>query len=129
MIDAILDALASLGIDHVDMPAAPERVWRPCDAPSPARGRSDLLGPVAIGVGDYLHQVTVGIVEVDAGTAVQMIDLAGLGAPRTGIIPDALSADAGERRVEFGVADKEGVIARVGTLRAYRNQGSLRSPS
>ena len=30
---AILAALASLGIDHVDMPATPERVWRPCGAP------------------------------------------------------------------------------------------------
>jgi hypothetical protein len=39
-----------------------------------------------------------------------MIDLAGLGAPRIGVIPDALSADAGERRVELGVADKEGVM-------------------
>jgi len=28
IINAILDALAPLGIDHVDMPATPERVWR-----------------------------------------------------------------------------------------------------
>ena len=28
LINAILDALASLGIDHVDMPAAPKRVQR-----------------------------------------------------------------------------------------------------
>ena len=28
IINAILDALASLGIDHIDMPATPERVWR-----------------------------------------------------------------------------------------------------
>jgi hypothetical protein len=42
----------------------------------------------------------------------QMIDLAGLGAPRIGVIPDTLSADAGERRVKFGVADKEGVMPR-----------------
>src|ERR1700752_4118580 len=71
------------------------------------RGRSDLLGPVAVGVGDYLHHLTVGVREIDAATAVQMIDLAGLGAPRIGVIPDALSAEAGERRVELGVADKE----------------------
>src|ERR1700757_1842167 len=94
------------------MLAAPERVWRPCGAPSPARGRSDLLRPVAVGVGDYLHHVTVGVVEIDAATAVQMIDLAGLGAPRIGVIPDALGADAGERRVELGVADKERVMPR-----------------
>ena len=58
-------------------------------------------------MGDYFHHVTVGVVEIDAATAVQMIDLAGLGAPRTGVILDALGADAGERRVIFGVADKE----------------------
>ena len=28
VINAILDALAELGIDHIDMPATPERVWR-----------------------------------------------------------------------------------------------------
>jgi aerobic carbon-monoxide dehydrogenase large subunit len=26
--NAILDALAPLGVDHIDMPATPERVWR-----------------------------------------------------------------------------------------------------
>jgi hypothetical protein len=63
-------------------------------------------------VGDYFHHVTVGVIEIDAATAVQMIDLAGLGAPRIGVILDALGADAGERRVKFGVADKEGVMPR-----------------
>src|SRR5260370_22619999 len=91
IIKAILDALASLGIDHIDMPATPERVRRPCGAPSPARGRSDLLGRVAVGVGDYLHHVTVGVLEIDAATTGQVIDLARLGAPRSGIIPDGLS--------------------------------------
>lgn len=28
MIGAILDALAPLGVEHIDMPATPERVWR-----------------------------------------------------------------------------------------------------
>ena len=28
IINAIVDALAPLGIDHIDMPATPERVWR-----------------------------------------------------------------------------------------------------
>jgi hypothetical protein len=88
--------------------ASPLSLNRPCSAPSPACGRSDLLGPVAVGVGDYFHHVTVGVVEIDAATAVQMIDLAGCGAPRIGVILDALSADAGERRVKFGVAYKEG---------------------
>src|SRR6516162_10527795 len=94
------------------MPATPEWVWRLCGAPSPARGQSDLLGPVAVGVGDYLHHGTVRVVEIDAATAVQMIDLAGLGAPRIGVITDAPSANAGERRVELGVADKERVMSR-----------------
>jgi hypothetical protein len=76
------------------------------------RGRSDLLWAVAVGVGDYLHHVTIGVLEVDAATAVQMIDLAGLGTPRIGVIADAPSANAGERRVELGVADKERVMSR-----------------
>src|SRR5690348_12274808 len=63
---------------------------RQCNAPSLARSRSDLLGPVAVRVGDYFHHVTVGVVEIEAATAVQMIDLAGLDAPRIGVIPDAL---------------------------------------
>src|ERR1700732_3941933 len=92
--------------------ASPLRLNRPDSAPSPARGRLYLLGPLAVGVGDYFHQVTVGVVEIDAATAVQMIDLAGLGAPRIGVIPHALSANAGERRVELGVADEEGVMPR-----------------
>jgi hypothetical protein len=81
---------------------------RQCSAPSPARSRSDLLRPVAVGVGDYFHHVTAGVVEIDAAAAVQMIDFAGLGAPRIGVIPDTLSADASERRVELGIADIAG---------------------
>jgi carbon-monoxide dehydrogenase large subunit len=27
MVNAVLDALRPLGIDHVDMPLTPERVW------------------------------------------------------------------------------------------------------
>src|SRR6266700_5230368 len=96
IIKAILDALASLDLDHIDMPPTPGRVRRPRGAPSSARGRSDLLGSVAVGVGDYFHHVTVGVLEIDAATAVQMIDLAGLGAPRIGVIPDAMGVDAGE---------------------------------
>src|SRR5215471_15521993 len=92
--------------------ASPLSLNRPCSAPSPPRGRSDLLGPIAVGVGDYFHHVTVGVLEIDAATAVQMIDLAGLGAPRIGVILDALRANAGERRVELGVADKERVVPR-----------------
>ena len=39
---------------------------RQCNAPSLARSRSDLLGPVAVRVGDYFHHVTVGVVEIEA---------------------------------------------------------------
>ena len=28
MINAIVDALAELGVRHIEMPATPERVWR-----------------------------------------------------------------------------------------------------
>jgi carbon-monoxide dehydrogenase large subunit len=28
VINAVVDALAHLGVKHVDMPATPERVWR-----------------------------------------------------------------------------------------------------
>ena len=37
VIGAILDALAPLGIDHIDMPATPERVWQTIQA---ARGKA-----------------------------------------------------------------------------------------
>lgn len=32
VINAVVDALAPLGIDHIDMPATPERVWRAIEA-------------------------------------------------------------------------------------------------
>ena len=42
LINAILDALAELGINHIDMPATPERVWRLMRAnPPPRPGRLD----------------------------------------------------------------------------------------
>jgi len=28
IVNAIVDALAELGVEHIDMPATPERVWR-----------------------------------------------------------------------------------------------------
>jgi carbon-monoxide dehydrogenase large subunit len=28
VVNAIVDALAELGVEHVEMPATPERVWR-----------------------------------------------------------------------------------------------------
>jgi hypothetical protein len=42
------------------------------------RGRADdqvCSGRSPVGVGDYFHQMTVGVVEIDAATAVQMIPI------------------------------------------------------
>src|SRR6201987_331460 len=77
-----------------------------------AHSRAGLLWPVAVRLGDYFPHVTVGVLEIEAATAVQMIDLARLGAPRIGVIADALSADAGECRVELGIANKQRVMPR-----------------
>ncbi len=71
-----------------------------------------LLRHVPIGVGDQLHQVAVGVVEIDAAAAVVVVDFAGLRAARIGVVADALVADAGEGGVEFGVADQERVVHR-----------------
>ena len=40
IINAVVDALADLGVTHIDMPATPERVWR---AIRDARARSARL--------------------------------------------------------------------------------------
>jgi carbon-monoxide dehydrogenase large subunit len=32
VINAIVDALSPLGIDHIDMPATPERIWKAVSA-------------------------------------------------------------------------------------------------
>ena len=37
VMNAVVDALAPLGIDHLDMPATPERVWRAIQGARPAR--------------------------------------------------------------------------------------------
>ena len=44
VINAVVDALAPLGIDHFDMPATPERIWRAiCDAPNRRLNRPQTL--------------------------------------------------------------------------------------
>ena len=47
VINAIVDALAELGVRHIEMPATPERVWR---AIREANGRRkvEFLGPPQI---------------------------------------------------------------------------------
>jgi carbon-monoxide dehydrogenase large subunit len=34
VVNAIVDALAPFGVDHVDMPVTPEKVWRIVQGPS-----------------------------------------------------------------------------------------------
>jgi carbon-monoxide dehydrogenase large subunit len=45
IVNAILDALAPLGIDHIDMPATPERVWRAIHAARRSRDRPQRSRP------------------------------------------------------------------------------------
>jgi carbon-monoxide dehydrogenase large subunit len=40
VINALLDALAPLGVEHIDMPATPERVWRAIRAAAAAEGEA-----------------------------------------------------------------------------------------
>lgn len=30
IMNAMIDALAQIGVDHIDIPATPERIWRAC---------------------------------------------------------------------------------------------------
>src|SRR5215472_157674 len=79
---------------------------------TPKSQRSDLLRPITVRMSDDFHQVAAGIVEINTAPAVQVIDLARLGAARIGVVPGALGTDAGEGRIELGVADQEGVMPR-----------------
>jgi carbon-monoxide dehydrogenase large subunit len=42
--NAVVDALAHLGVRHVDLPCSPERVWRAIRSADPARSRSKHVG-------------------------------------------------------------------------------------
>src|SRR5215472_7913841 len=79
---------------------------------TPKSQRSDLLRPITVRMSDDFHQVAAGIVEINTAPAVQVIDLARLGAARIGVVPGALGADAGEGRIELGVADQESIVPR-----------------
>ena len=37
LVNAVVDALAELGIDHLDMPLTPERLWRAMRDAAPAK--------------------------------------------------------------------------------------------
>jgi hypothetical protein len=59
---------------------------------------SSSLGDWAVGLGDQFEQVAVGVVEIDAAAAVEVIDLARPLAAEIRIMCDAGGADAGECR-------------------------------
>jgi carbon-monoxide dehydrogenase large subunit len=47
--NAVIDALAHLGVRHIDMPASPQRVWRALQEAEGCRGSSPLASPAASG--------------------------------------------------------------------------------
>ena len=55
IVNAVLDALSPLGIEHIDMPLTPERVWRAIRA---ARNAGDASGPGSAGRSS-LHEPSV----------------------------------------------------------------------
>jgi carbon-monoxide dehydrogenase large subunit len=38
VVSAVMDALSPLGIQHIDMPLKPEKIWRAIRAANPSRG-------------------------------------------------------------------------------------------
>src|SRR5579883_2232374 len=94
----------------------------------------DGLVLLSVGGGDQLHEMAVGIVEVDAAAAVEVVDLAGLGVARAGVDGDALLAQPLHARVELGVAHQEGPVLRpeivaVGEVEGHAATGTSRSAS
>src|SRR5689334_17074418 len=81
-------------------------------ATCPVSRASLLHRPVAVGVGDDFHQVAARVVEIDPAAAVIVIDLAGLGPARIGVIAGTRGADAGKGGVKLGVADEKRVMPR-----------------
>jgi hypothetical protein len=67
-------------------------------------------GATAVGAGDDLQVVAVGVAPVDPAAAVVMVDLAGLVVARVGPVRQSARADAAEDGVEFGFADEERVV-------------------
>jgi hypothetical protein len=57
--NAVCDALAHLGVRHVDMPCTPERVWRAICA---ARTSAPETGPTGLARGDSVAPVTGGVI-------------------------------------------------------------------
>src|SRR5215470_15137053 len=76
------------------------------------------LGTAAVGAGEQLEQVAVGVLEVDAAAAVPGVDHAGLAAPGIGPVRQVLLANPAERGVELLLPDEKGVV-----LGGYRAAG------
>ena len=57
VVNAIVDALADLGVEHVEMPATPERVWRAIQDGARARltRQRALLGVADVDTGARAH--------------------------------------------------------------------------
>src|SRR6516165_8830513 len=72
------------------------------------RGR----GTAAVGAGQDLQQVPVGVLEVQAAAAVAVVDDLAPGPAGIGPVGQALLAEAVEGGVEFGLADQERVVLR-----------------
>ncbi|HEV8440048.1 MAG TPA: molybdopterin cofactor-binding domain-containing protein [Methylomirabilota bacterium] len=66
VINAIVDALGDLGVDHVEMPATPERVWRAIQHARTSHSLSPATGERASGqpaLGGRLRRTASGLVE------------------------------------------------------------------
>src|SRR6266480_3131597 len=74
--------------------------------------KSPLFGPIAVGLGNDFHQVAVRVVEIDAASAVAMVDFAGTLTPRRRVVLDAAGADARQRRIELRLAYEEREVLR-----------------
>src|ERR1700730_13077777 len=67
--------------------------------------------------------MAVGVGEITAAAAVEVVDFARPLAAEIRVMRDAGGADAGERRVELRFADEEGVVLRAKTLRVGKIEG------
>jgi hypothetical protein len=59
---------------------------------------------------DQLKQMAVGIVEIDATTAVPRVDLAESRPINLGVEVDSSAVDTREGRIEFHIAEEEGAL-------------------
>src|SRR5690349_2991696 len=85
-------------------------------AHSRARVGSSLVGD-AVGRGDQLEQMPVGILEIHATPAVVVVDLARQLLVRAGIYFYAVSLEAGEAGIEFPIVHQEGIVLRAHVFR------------